>query len=189
MASLLQSATSAAITPANAITHVYDDLGRLEAVIDPSQANGLARYIYDGSGNLLQITRQSATVSTIVDFSPKTAKRSTQLTIYGAGFNATPGQNTVRFGGSGGTQATVVSATATQLVVTVPATGTINGSIFVSSPSGQATSAQQLAEDVSGPPTITGFTPTIGATGTSITISGTGTAPGSVDSLVCPVIR
>jgi hypothetical protein len=101
VASLLYPAMAAAVTPANAITYVYDDLGRLEAVIDPGQANGIARFTYDGSGNLLSIARQSATATTIVDFSPKLAKRGTQVTVYGAGFSSTPSQNTVRFGGSG----------------------------------------------------------------------------------------
>ena len=36
-----------AIAPADAITYVYDDLGRLEAVVDPGQTNGIARYNYD----------------------------------------------------------------------------------------------------------------------------------------------
>ena len=33
-----------AITAANAITYVYDELGRLEAVVDPAATNGIARY-------------------------------------------------------------------------------------------------------------------------------------------------
>jgi hypothetical protein len=96
-----------AITAANAITYVYDELGRLEAVVDPGQTNGIAKYNYDGPGNLLSITRQSVATTTIIDFHPKTAKRNTTVTIYGAAFSSTPGSNTVKFGGSGGTAATV----------------------------------------------------------------------------------
>lgn len=62
----------------------------------------------------------------------------------------------------------------TQLVVTVPASGAVDGPIFVSSPNGNATSTQQFTLDSSAPPTISGFTPTSGASGTSVTISGTG---------------
>jgi RHS repeat-associated protein len=177
VATLLQPSSAAAITPANAISYVHDDLGRLEAVIDPGQANGLARYAYDGAGNLLSIMRQSATAVTIVDLHPKVARRNTQVTIYGAGFSATPSQNIVRFGGSGGTQATVVSATATQLVVTVPTSGAINGPVFVSSPSGQVSSTQTFAEDISAAPTISGFNPQMANSGATVTISGSGFDP------------
>lgn len=170
----LPAPPAAAITSANAISYVYDELGRLEAVVDPAAANGIARYNYDGVGNLLSITRQSATATTIIDFHPKTAKRDATVTIYGAGFSSTPSQNTVRFGGSGGTQATVSAATTTQLVVTVPTSGTVDGMVYASSPSGAATSSQSFALDTSAPPTVTGFTPTSAASGSTVTISGTG---------------
>src|SRR5436190_19662196 len=41
-----------AATLANPITYVYDDIGRIEAVIDTTQTNGLATYVYDPVGNL-----------------------------------------------------------------------------------------------------------------------------------------
>lgn len=141
----------AAITQPNQITYVYDELGRLEAAIDPAATNGIAKYTYDPRGNVVSIARQSTAATSIVDFHPKSAKPSTSVTIYGAAFSATPSQNTVRFGGSGGTQATVTSATTTQLVVTVPA-GAPSGPIYVSSPLGSATSTQQFALDASTAP-------------------------------------
>jgi YD repeat-containing protein len=163
-----------AITSANAITYVYDDLGRLEAVIDPGQTNGMARYTYDGAGNLLSIARQSSTATSIVDFQPKTAKRDGKVTIYGAGFSATPADNTVKFAGSSGTAASVISATTTQLVVDIPDSGSINGTMYVQASGGSATSTQQFAEDASAAPTISGFSPTVATTGTAVTISGSG---------------
>jgi YD repeat-containing protein len=162
-----------AITQPNQITYVYDELGRLEAAIDPAATNGIARYTYDARGNLLSIARQSSTATSIIDFHPKLAKRDARVTVYGAGFSSTPASNTVRFGGPSGTQATVVSATTTQLVVDIPDTGALDGAIHVQAPGGSATSTQLFTEDTSGPPTITGFTPTIGATGTAVTITGT----------------
>ena len=170
----LPSLPAAAITQANEITYVYDELGRLQAVVDPAATNGVALYTYDNVGNLLSIARQSTTSTRIIDFHPKTAKRNTSVTIYGAGFSSTPSQNTVRFGGSGGTPATVTSATTTQLVVTVPGSGAVDGAVYVSSPSGAATSSQSFALDTSAPPTVTGFTPTTAASGSEVTISGTG---------------
>lgn len=165
---------AAAITQANEITYVYDELGRLEALVDPQATNGIAAYGYDGVGNLLSITRQSVSSTAIVDFHPKTAKRDTTVTIYGAGFSSTPGSNTVKFGGSGGTAATVTSATTTQLAVTVPASGNVDGAIYVSSPSGSSTSTQQFTLDTSAAPSITGFSPTSAASWSTVTITGTG---------------
>jgi RHS repeat-associated protein len=174
---------TAAITQPNQITYVYDELGRLEAAIDPAATNGIAKYTYDPRGNLVSIGRQSTATTSIVDFHPKIAKRDTSVTVYGAAFSATPSQNTVRFGGSGGTQATVTSATTTQLVVSVPASGAVDGPIYVSSPGGNATSTQQFALDASAAPTITGFTPTTvrwnAAPPPTVTISGTGFDPSS----------
>jgi RHS repeat-associated protein len=164
----------AAITQPNQITYVYDELGRLEAAI--------AKYTYDARGNLLSIARQSTAATSIVDFHPKSAKQDMSVTIYGAAFSATPSQNTVRFGGSNGSQATVTSASTTQLVVTVPA-GAPSGPIYVSSPLGSATSAQQFALDASTAPSITGFTPTMAdwdaTPAPTVTITGTGFDPSS----------
>jgi YD repeat-containing protein len=111
----LPAPPAAAITQPNQITYVYDELGRLEAAIDPAAVNGIAKYAYDARGNLLSISRQSVATTSVVDFQPKTAKRDTPVTIYGAAFSPTPGQNTVKFGGANGTPATVISATTTQL--------------------------------------------------------------------------
>ena len=48
------------------IDYVYDDLGRLRAVDDPS--SDTAVYNYDAVGNLLSISRQSSSVVSIIDF-------------------------------------------------------------------------------------------------------------------------
>ncbi len=170
----LQALPAQAISQSNQITYVYDDLGRLEAVVDPSATNGIAKYTYDNVGNLLSIARQSASVSTVLDLQPKLAKAGSSLTIYGAGFSSTASQDTVRFGGTqnctGGTIATVTSATVTQLVVAVPSGGT--GQIAVSAPSGCSRSTQTFTQDTSAPPTISSFSPTVATTGSTLTING-----------------
>ena len=78
-------------------------------------------------------------VLSITSISPGSAPISSTVAIAGTLFNATPASNTVTFGG--GAVATVVSASPTQLVVTVPATAQ-NGTITVASNGQTATSTQ-----------------------------------------------
>jgi YD repeat-containing protein len=54
------------------ISYVNDELGRLIAVIEPPGGN-VVRYVYDLTGNLLSITRESSSVMSIIDFFPKSA--------------------------------------------------------------------------------------------------------------------
>jgi len=72
-----------------AITYIYDELGRLRAVIDPSQTDGTAIYTYDAVGNILSITRQPASQVAIIEFNPKRGPVGTTVTIQGTGFGAT----------------------------------------------------------------------------------------------------
>jgi len=116
------------------VTYVMDDLGRLEAVIDP--ATETAVYSYDSVGNLLGIVRRSSAVLSLIDFAPKCGAP-TQTMLWGTGYSLTPSQNTVTIGGI---NASVVSATATKLVITVPAGA--SGLITVTTPSGSTTSSQ-----------------------------------------------
>lgn len=78
-------------------------------------------------------------VLSISGISPGSAPISSTVTITGTQFNATPTSNTVTFGGSA--VATVVSASPTQLVVTVPANAQ-NGTITVAANGQTATSTQ-----------------------------------------------
>lgn len=152
---------------AQTVRYVYDAAGRLVAVID--QNGDAAIYTYDAVGNVLSIARQSAGVVSVLQFFPKAGAVGQNVTLYGTGFSATASQNTVAFNG---TSATVVSATTTQMVVTVPS-GATTGTIAVTSPSGNATSSSSFSVTASTAPTISGFSPTSGASTTSVTVSGT----------------
>jgi YD repeat-containing protein len=157
-------------TPADAadIVYLYDRLGRLIAVVDP--ASDTAVYSYDAVGNLLGIARQSSSTVSVIGFDPPSGPVGATVTVQGTGFSATPAQNTVTFNG---VTATVSAATANQLTVTVPS-GATTGTIGVTAPGGSGTSAVSFTvTSTSGSPTITSFTPTIGAAGTSVTVSGT----------------
>jgi YD repeat-containing protein len=151
-----------------AVQYVYDALGRLVAVVDTT--GDTATYTYDAVGNVLAISRYGSSQVSILAFIPGSGPVGTTVTIQGTGFSATPAQDTVTFNG---TAATMTSATTTQLVVTVPS-GATTGMIGVTSPGGSATSASVFTVGaVTGAPTITSFTPTIGTSGTSVTVSGT----------------
>src|SRR5687768_4856544 len=115
------------------ISYIYDDLGRLKAVVDPATDTGV--YNYDAVGNLLSISRQSSSVVSIIEFTPKEGPIGTTVTIVGTGFSETPSQNNVTFNG---VSATVTSSTGTKIVTSVPS-GAATGPIAVTSPGGSAT--------------------------------------------------
>ncbi|NOT56638.1 MAG: hypothetical protein HOP18_18730 [Deltaproteobacteria bacterium] len=166
-----QSAIFVSEAYADDVQYVYDDLGRLSAVINAT-TNEAAIYQYDAVGNLLGIVRQPASTLAILNFTPKSGAVGTSVTIVGLGFSPTATQNSVTFNG---TPTIVLSATATQLVVTVP-TGATTGTIAVTTPSGSATSSSSFTvtsgSSTTVAPTITSFTPTVGVPGTAVTISG-----------------
>ena len=161
----------------NPIKYVYDELGRLVAVIDP--AGDTARYVYDPVGNLLAITRQSSALVSILEFTPNAGLAGTTVTISGTGFSANASQNAVEFNG---TAAAVLSATETQIVTSVPP-GATTGPITVTTPAGAATSSTAFNVAATGP-TIAGFTPTVGVAGTGVTITGTNFETTALDNRV-----
>jgi YD repeat-containing protein len=162
------------LAPAGPVLYAYDALGRLIQVTDPSGDSAI--YRYDPVGNITAIDRPASGSVSISGFTPTTGAFGTTVTLYGTGFSSTPGQNTVTFvcGVSCTVTATVTSATATQLVMTVPPT-TTSGPIAVSTPGGSATSAPSAfsVTAAGAAPTITGFTPTLVVAGNSLTVTGT----------------
>lgn len=151
-------------------TYVYDEMGRLVAVIDP--AGDAAIYKYDAVGNLLSITRRLSTQVSIIEVTPDSGPVGSTITIYGTAFGATTGENAVSFNG---TAASVTYASSTRVTVVVPSAAT-TGTITLTSPSGTATSSTPFTvtdDNAANPPTITSFSPTLVTPGTPITISGT----------------
>ena len=103
---------------------------------------------------------------TITGFTPTSGPVGTNVTINGTNFT---GATAVTFNSTSQPAFTVVSAT--QITAAVPA-GATTGKIHVTTPGGTANSAANFT--VTAPtPTITGFTPTSGTPGTSVTITGT----------------
>lgn len=151
--------------PAQAATtqYIYDDLGRLVLVEYPD--GSAIAYEYDANGNMVGLDQVRAGGVIINSFSPASGPYGTQVTIVGAGFNTTPAQNEVRFGG---TLATVTSASTTELEVTVP-TGAPTGPVSVEVGTKSATSDNDFTVLV---PDITGFSPAIVNPGDSVSVTG-----------------
>lgn len=104
----------------------------------------------------------------ITGFSPAQGPPGTVVTISGENFDPeTLTNNKIKF--FDGIEATVSAATATSLTVTVPV-GAANGVLTLSTPGGSVSSTQNFI--VALPPTITGFSPTSGFVGATVTING-----------------
>ncbi len=101
---------------------------------------------------------------TITSFNPTSGPTGTSVTVTGTNFT---GASNVAFNG---TTASFTVASATSITTSVPA-GAITGTITVTTPGGTATSATSFT--VVPVPTITSFTPTTGAVGMGVTITGT----------------
>ena len=170
--------TNVSLNPAVAgqVTYVYDELGRLVSVIDPSGT--AANYRYDAVGNILEIDRAGSSTVSISEFTPRSGPVGTTVVIFGTGYSTTPSSNTVTFNGTypnPPVTATVTAATVNQLTTTVPA-GATTGTIGVGTPNGSATSAATFtltATGSLGPPTITSFSPAIWDGTSALTITGT----------------
>jgi YD repeat-containing protein len=134
-------------------TYVYDDTGRLVEVVDASGV--ILDYIYDSTGNLQEVRRVSVNSIAIFAFSPKEDSVGAQVTIQGQGFGATPAANDVRFNG---TAATVLSASPSTLVATVPS-GATSGAITVTVAGQTATSSQPFTVVAS--PVISALSPAV----------------------------
>jgi RHS repeat-associated protein len=150
------------------VRYAYDAAGRLTGVTDP--AGDAAAYGYDGVGNLTGITRRDSTQVTVLGLTPTSGAPGAEVTITGTGFATDPADNEVTIGG---TDATVVEAAPTQLVVTVPA-GAGSGPVTVETAAGSADSPGSFTVEDRPAPAISGFSPADGAPGDPVTITGTG---------------
>jgi YD repeat-containing protein len=155
------------LSSASDISYVYDNLGRVLAVIDP--ASDTAVYAYDAVGNLTGITRQTSATKSILQFTPSSGPVGTPVTIYGTGFSATPASNTVKFNG---TTATVATASTTVLTTTVQA-GATTGTISVTVAGTTVTSAASFTVGTGAAPTLSSFSPAVAGYGATVTLTGT----------------
>ena len=118
---------------ADTAQYFYDELGRLVGVVDGS--GDAAVYVYDEVGNLLRIDRFATGGTGIGIFlvAPGKGLVGANVELKGFGFTSPPSNNQVKFNG---TTATVVSATLSSVVVTVPS-GATTGSVTVTNANGE----------------------------------------------------
>lgn len=147
---------------------------------------------YDANGNLTNISSILTSALTISGFTPGSGAVGSLVMISGTGFNATAASNTVKFNG---TNATVSSASATQLAVTVP-TGATTGPIVVTNSLGTVTSTSNfvVAPGSSGNISVAAVSPAslsygnvlLGSTSVarSVTVTNNGTAPLNIATVV-----
>ncbi|HEU4768715.1 MAG TPA: IPT/TIG domain-containing protein, partial [Pyrinomonadaceae bacterium] len=117
-----------------ATTYVYDDDGRLMAVISPEGEASV--YEYDAAGNFTAIRRLTPNELSVLTFAPGQGGIGTSVTIYGTGFNQ--GVSAVSFNG---VAASISSTNLASVVAVVPA-GATTGPITVVTSRGSVTSAR-----------------------------------------------
>jgi YD repeat-containing protein len=157
------------VASAQSTSYVYDANGRVVAV---TANNGTSvQYGYNPLGHTNQISSAlSPGQLAIFAFAPTHGVAGTEVTVEGQGFSGSAANDSVSFNG---TTATVLSASATQLVVNVP-DGATTGPISVTV-SGQTASSTTpfVVDDTGVPPTISQVSPAIVAVGGTVTVTGT----------------
>jgi RHS repeat-associated protein len=156
--------------------YAYDAAGRLVGVSDPDGET--ARYRYDQAGNRLGVDRYATGELSVLSVVPLRALPGARITISGTGFSTTAANNTVTFGS---TAATVVSATATKLVVQVPA-GAANGRITVKVGTRSVQSGESFT--LAQAPAISSVVPTAAPPAKVVTLTGSGFAQTLTDNQV-----
>lgn len=114
--------------------YLYDDNGRLRAVISPTGEANV--YEYDPAGNFTEIKKLAADTLALLDFSPRAGVPGDPVTIVGTGFSA--GVSSVTFNG---VNARIISTNAPAVVVEVPQ-GATSGKLTITTPRGAVTTAE-----------------------------------------------
>src|SRR5712692_10089022 len=113
--------------------YVYDDNGRLIAVISPAGEANV--YQYDAAGNFTAIQRLTADDLALFAFSPRSGVPGDLVTFTGVGFGA--GVSNVSFNGAA---AQIVSVSASIVIAQVPG-GATTGPVAITTPRGTVTTA------------------------------------------------
>lgn len=164
---------------AQTTNYAYDANGR---VVATGQNSGpTAQYRYNTLGHLAQTKILASGQLAIFAFVPMHGEVGTQVTIEGQGFSTSPSSDTVEFNG---TPATVISASATQIVTTVPE-GATTGPISVSVGGSSVVSGISFVVDDTGQaPMISAVSPSVVTAGGTVTVTGSHLDPIAGDTSV-----
>ena len=117
----------------NTTRYVYDENGRLHAVISPT--GEAVVYEYDAAGNITSIQRLAADALALFEFSPHEGLPGDHVTFTGIGFG--DGVSNVSFNG---VSAQVISVTPSTVVAEVPPAAT-TGLVTITTPRGSVTTS------------------------------------------------
>ena len=148
-----------------ASTFSIDSATKITATVPEGALSGSISVV--GTGGTGVSTSAFTVVPALTGFSPTSGPVGTAVTIAGSGLN---GVTDVTFGG---TSASFTINSSTQITAIVPS-GAFTGKIRLVFSGGSEPSAGDFTVTVVPMPAITGFSPTSGPTGTTVTISGTG---------------
>ncbi|MDQ3264134.1 MAG: IPT/TIG domain-containing protein [Myxococcota bacterium] len=154
-------------TEASVVTVVSDT--QLTARVPAGATTGplLVSHPTEGEGvSAGAFTIPVSTPPEVTSFAPQFGPPGTSVTLEGLRLDAA----SVSFNGVPGT---VTSNTATQLVVTVPATAK-SGNLIVSTAQGNAATSSPFTVVPAAAPTLDSFSPASGTVGTTVTVNGTG---------------
>lgn len=114
--------------------YIYDDTGRLVAVISPTGEANV--YDYDASGNFIAIRRLTTDDLAVFAFSPQIGVPGDQITFVGVGFGS--GVSLVTFNGAA---ANIIQVTATTIVAEVPQNAA-TGAVTITTPRGSVVTSK-----------------------------------------------
>lgn len=162
--SVFKNVTAAGVINFNAKIDFNTGTGPRVARLADLDADGRTDFaVPNFSANTISIIQQLIPV-TISSFSPSSGGTGNTITITGTNLT---GATAVSFGGTAASTVTPVNATTATAVVGAGSSGPVS----ITTPNGSAVSANNFTFIPA--PTITGFSPTSGATGAQITITGT----------------
>lgn len=150
--------------PASEVTVVSTT--KITARVPAGVTTGLIKVQSNGLEGLSQQPFYARPV--ILSLSPETAREGEEVTITGSNFSVVPGENLVAFGAVPLPEAHLIGATATTLTLKAPA-HSARGKVTVSV---QGLTSNESPQPFTLLPTVTGFTPSSGGSGTVVTISG-----------------
>jgi len=184
---LKNNCTTDSIGPASFATAVEFESGHgaAKTLLTDFDCDGKPDIAYINSGVLQVSILRNKTAEylppVITSFNPVQGPVGTTVTINGSNFSSVAADNTVFFGT---VQATILTATVTQLTVIVPS-GATNSIISVTT-YGQTTNTANsfTVTEPTPPPVITSFSPASGPVGTTVTITGSNFSTTAANNIV-----